>query len=400
MSQSAKAKLGLATATIVGMNAMIGAGIFSVPSALAGRVGPAGILTYLFVIASVWCMAQLLSEVAKMFPKEGSFYAYTKSWGGHKLGLMSVLSYNLGVVVGIGLLVQIAGNYLHSYIPIASPAVLGITLISILTILNAVGVKLSKLGQHVLIICTVFPILTIIFMGFKHANLSYLTPFAPYGLSNVMDATSAVIFGFFGFEAAASLFNVVRNPERTVPKALTYSISIVGGLYLLFAAAIILSTPKSLFTGSSAPLTEILRNVFPNNKIILTIVHFAILSAITGTLHSMVWSTGHLLQTSMEKVKANQIKRLVAKKIINNSVCVLLVGSVTIICSLLFKNLDLFFGLTAILILFPMTTAIIPLLRTRVKKSLSLWIKIVVGLATTAIMYFFAFKGIVEALIK
>ena len=54
MSTNSSNKIGVATAVIIGMNAMIGAGIFSIASLLSSKVGPAGILTYLFAFAAVW----------------------------------------------------------------------------------------------------------------------------------------------------------------------------------------------------------------------------------------------------------------------------------------------------------------------------------------------------------
>ncbi|MFS8506727.1 MAG: amino acid permease [Candidatus Babeliales bacterium] len=78
-------KIGVLTATIVGMNAMIGAGIFTISSALAGDVGPAVILSFLFTAVSVWFMAQSFARVAQLFPQEGSFYTYARQWGGTQL---------------------------------------------------------------------------------------------------------------------------------------------------------------------------------------------------------------------------------------------------------------------------------------------------------------------------
>ncbi len=74
MSTNQTQKIGLAVATIVGMNAMIGAGIFAVPAALASHVGPAGIITYAFVILAVWFMGSSIARLAQLFPQEGSFY--------------------------------------------------------------------------------------------------------------------------------------------------------------------------------------------------------------------------------------------------------------------------------------------------------------------------------------
>ncbi|MGE0207406.1 MAG: amino acid permease, partial [Candidatus Babeliales bacterium] len=119
MSTSSK-KISLATATIVGMNAMIGAGIFAVPTALASNVGPAGILTFTFVIIAVWFMGSSMARLAQLFPQEGSFYIYAKQWSGHIGGLIAAGSYLVGLLIAMGLLTQEAGGNLHDYLPFFS----------------------------------------------------------------------------------------------------------------------------------------------------------------------------------------------------------------------------------------------------------------------------------------
>src|SRR5918996_1117742 len=89
MSTQSSPKIGVTTATIVGMNAMIGAGIFTAPAALASSVGPAGIVLYAGVVLAVWCMALSLARLASLYPEEGSFYVYAKQWGGHWIGLLA-----------------------------------------------------------------------------------------------------------------------------------------------------------------------------------------------------------------------------------------------------------------------------------------------------------------------
>src|SRR5690606_30021801 len=111
-------KIGVVTATIVCMNAMIGAGIFSVPVALQSEVGPAGLITYLFVILAVWCIALSLARVAALYPQEGSFYTYARQWGGNKIGAAAACSYLIGLVIAMGLLAQIAASYLQTFIPL------------------------------------------------------------------------------------------------------------------------------------------------------------------------------------------------------------------------------------------------------------------------------------------
>src|SRR5579859_5167114 len=99
MNNSASSnKISVTTATLIGINSMIGAGIFSAPAVLASYVGPAGLLTYLIVILSVWCMAFSFAYLAQAFPEEGAFYTYAKQWGGHRMGLLSSTAYLIGIL--------------------------------------------------------------------------------------------------------------------------------------------------------------------------------------------------------------------------------------------------------------------------------------------------------------
>ena len=65
MATDHKKKIGVTTATIVGMNAMIGAGIFTLPAALGAYIGPAGIITTLFVAIAVWFLALSMNNITR-----------------------------------------------------------------------------------------------------------------------------------------------------------------------------------------------------------------------------------------------------------------------------------------------------------------------------------------------
>ena len=355
-------KIGIATATIIGMNAMIGAGIFSAPATLASNVGPAGILAYIFVVVSVWFMAQSIARVAYLFPEEGSFYTYAKQWGGHNFGVLVNTSYLCGLLIAMGLLAQLAGVYLHHFFPTTSPNILGIGALSGLIILNMFGVVLSQLGQHILICCTVFPLLATTIMCLSKTDFSLLTPFAPFGFANVLKATRVVIFGFFGFECAASLFNIVENPKKNVPKALTYSIILIGFLYTFFIGSIILSTPLKYFSSAATPLSEVLNIIFPNNSWIITIIHASILSAILGTIHSMIWASSSLFISFIKLLKNTYAKNVIKKNILNQRTSVLFIGAAITLSYINFKNLNLFFNLTALFIVFAYVSSMVTLL--------------------------------------
>jgi len=400
MSNDNSGKIGVSTATITGMNAMIGAGIFAVPAALAASIGPAGILTVLFVVIAAWFMAQSIARVAYLVPEEGSFYAYTKQWGGHVMGLLSGGAYILGLAIALGLLSHMAGKHLLYFFPNISPNILGFIALSLLVALNMFGVALSQLGQRILICTTVFPLLTTIIMCLTKADFSLLTPFAPYGYANVAAATRVAIFGFFGFESAASLFSVVKNPEKNVPRAVTYSITLVGILYTLFVASIIIAVPLTLFSSPDTPLAETLTLVFPNAPWITTAIHVAILSAILGTIHSIIWGSSSLVIALTKKFRGNFVKNLVKTQVINQKTSVLFIGICTFISYATIKNMDLFFDFTVICLVFAFISSMITLLIIKKEWTSGRNIKTIIGIGTALLIFGFAAQDVKKQLTR
>ncbi len=390
MAQDNVSKIGVTTATIIGMNAMIGAGIFTAPAAIGMYVGPAGIVAYLFVIVAVWFIAQSLARVAARFPEEGSFYTYAKQWGGHVVGSIAGGCYVLGLLIAMGLLAQVAGGYLQNpFFPDFSSQTLGLVTLIALVVLNMFGVVLSELGQRILIVTTTFPLLITILMCFSKAKLANLTPFAPYGMRNVFQATRAVVFGFFGFECASSLFSIVKDPQKNVPRALTYSISIVGGIYLLFVASIILSTPLHLFTDPRIALPIVLRSIFPTNTWILMVIHISILSAVLGTIHSMIWSSSALIVSLAKQIWNIRMPQRLA---------VLIVGFSIFLSFMLLKNIDLFFSITAILLTLAYSLSITTLLTIKEEWKGGKNLITIGGLIMAGIIFYFAAEGLFQQL--
>lgn len=391
-------KIGVTTATIVGMNAMIGSGIFAIPASLAFYVGPAGIITIILVALAVWFMAISIARLAALYPQEGSFYIYTKQWGGHAMGVLASGAYLIGLIIAMGLLSQMAGIYLQHYFYSYSPTTIGAITLLLFVLLNIKGVVLSELGQQILICTTVFPLLATTFMCFTKMNLANLTPFAPFGFSNVLSATKDVIFSFFGFEAAASLFSVVRDPEKNVPKALTYSLTIVSIIYIGFAASIILSTPLNLFTDPKIPVTYILRDIFPNNTWLIEGIHISVISAILGTIHSMIWSSSSLLYAFTKRLQNRPVKYLLATQILNPMTSVLFIGICIFISFATLTKITLFFSLTALFIVFAYIMSMITLLTLKTEWENKQNIKTIIGLVTGFAIFIFAAQDLFMSL--
>lgn len=389
-------KIGVMTATIVGMNAMIGAGIFGVPAALGAAVGPAGLITYLFVIFAVWCMGSSMAQLAEFYPSGGSFFTYARQWGGHTIGLLAAGLYLAGVVVAMSLILQIVGTYLQHYIPCVSSFSLGLIMLGLLTALNMAGVQISQAGQIILIGTTVFPLLAITGICLMNGNWSNFTPFAPFGWRPVFSAARIVIFGFFGFECAASLFNLVENPKKNVPIALVTSILLVGILYTIFVGSMIFAIPLSYFSVNGS-LSEILAQLFPQYGWLLEMVHFAILSAMVGTVHSLIWACGSLLAAfCKEAIHNSPFSSLVKKGMIADWIFVPLVSFGIFICYVTLADRDLLFSLTAFFIVLALVLAMGSLLFESHRQTMWQRIQTIVGLLTAGMIIYFAGESLIE----
>ncbi|NBQ17191.1 amino acid permease [bacterium] len=352
MSFATTQKIGVLTATIVGMNAMIGAGIFAIPSTLANKVGPAAIISFLIVVAATWLMAQSIARVAQLYPQEGSFYAYAYPWAGHVGGLIANACYLIGLLIAMGLITHGVGQHLVHYFPTFPAETLGVSTLIFLTLLNAFGVSLSSLGQQILIALTVFPLIATTFICLTKANINNFFPFAPFGALSIFDATRVIAFAFFGFEASASLFTVIENPEKNVPKALTYSLLAVAFLYFIFIVSLILAVPLELFKQFPGPISVPLSYIFPDNKWIIEGIHLASISAILGTLHSMIWASSTLFLSFLNKLRCTPQKAesSVLCPLLNKQTCTLAIGS-AIYLSFKFIHSEMFFSFTNIFLL-------------------------------------------------
>lgn len=381
-------KIGVATATIVGMNAMIGAGIFSMTSSLASGVGPASMLSYLFAFFAVWFIAQSVARAAYLWPQEGSFYTYARQWGGHTMGLLAAGAYIFGFLIAMALLCKISGAYLHDIFPSLSSEALGLITLSALIILNVMGMALSQVGQYVLIVFTVFSLLATTALCLIHINFANLTPFMPYGPWSILQGTRIAIFGLFGFESVTSLVNIVENPGKNVPKALKYSLLLVGIIYFCFIGSIIISIPSHVFTAhTNVTIPQALQYLYPNSQWIVHLITFSILSAIIGTIHSMIWAGSELIASYVKFLKITSVKKLVARGLITQKFGVVVCGIIMFIFFTTVTNIDLFFTLTNIGLIFCFTTTMIALLYQPSEWKSGQNIKTILGLMTAIIIF-------------
>jgi len=329
-------KIGVLVATIIGFNAMVGAGVLLMPAMLSSAVGPAGVFTLIFSVVLVLSMGLSLGRAAEIFPGAGWSYLYPSKWAGHIVGLISAFLYIGGLLVAMGVLVQQAGIWTNKIIPMVPAEPLGIYILLFLMLMVVAGAKTSSWWQYIIAFFVVTALLATGFFGWINFKPSLLVPFMPKGFISIFSAGPALLFSFLGFESAVSLYSIVKNPSKNVPKAITSAVILVGILYFLFVFGVLYSVPASYFSeGINVPLVDVLKSVYPNYEFLGFFVIIGAIFAIVGTIHSVLWGVSELLTDVLKRTKSKIIQTALEKRFWNNKVSTLVCTTVMFLSAVL-----------------------------------------------------------------
>jgi basic amino acid/polyamine antiporter, APA family len=242
--------------TALVVNSIIGASIFGLPAELIRLVGSysplAMILAALIISIIVACMA----EVAARFDEAGGGYLYVHTAFGRFAGLQVGWFWILASIGGGAACANLFLQYLESIFPAAGNtgirALLMALLIAVPAAMNYVGVRSGANLSTTLTIAKLLPLALLIALGlirFTHHNeLTPATQFAQPGASAWLTALLLLTFAYAGFENALAPGGEMKDPQRTIPFALTIGLlvcAVVYGLLQFVAVTTIGSNPSA-----------------------------------------------------------------------------------------------------------------------------------------------------------
>jgi APA family basic amino acid/polyamine antiporter len=250
-----KRSLGLFDAFAIGLGAVIGAGIFVVIGVAASLAGPAMLLSLL--IAGVVSALTAISFVhlARFIPREGGGYEYAHElvspFGGFISGWMWLLS---NIVTGSAVALGFAG-YLAIYIPLPVNLMAAVACLAI-TGINYMGSRESATANNILVVFKLVVLLLFVAFGLSLINGAFFSPFAASGAMGVMEGAAVIFFAFSGFGRVAMISEEVRDPTRTVPRAIILALAVSGVIYMLVAVVAIGMFGSASLGASNSPLAD------------------------------------------------------------------------------------------------------------------------------------------------
>jgi APA family basic amino acid/polyamine antiporter len=248
-------RLGLFDAVVIGLGAMIGAGVFAAFAPAAESAG-AGLLIGLALAGLVaFCNAVSSARLAAVYPESGGTYVYGRERLGPFFGYLAGFGFVAGKLASLTAMALTFGFYaLPSY---ARP--LGIAAVVALTAVNYLGItKTAAVTRAIVagVLATLAFVVAACLLGGEPDGdrLSPLWPDA--GLHGVLASAGFLFFAFAGYARIATLGEEVREPERTIPRAIVVALGITLALYAAVGVSVLLVLGPERLADASAPLAE------------------------------------------------------------------------------------------------------------------------------------------------
>jgi APA family basic amino acid/polyamine antiporter len=294
-----KRVLGAFDVVMLGIGAIIGAGIFAtIGTAAAGdamRPGAGPALMLSFVLTAIACgfAALCYAEFSAMVPISGSAYTYSYGTLGELvawiIGWDLIIEYAVGnvavaiswanyfktFVAGFGIIIpdwmsidyrtaaKIPGLLEHAPHILGVPIVFNLpafSIVALITVVLVLGIRESARLTTVMVIIKLAVLGLFIWVGFHYVKPANWVPFAPNGWSGIQAGAAVVFFAYIGFDAVSTVAEEVKNPKRDLPIGIIGSLIVSTIVYILVAGVFTGIIPykalvKTLSTSQAEPLT-------------------------------------------------------------------------------------------------------------------------------------------------
>jgi len=352
------------------INTVIGSGIFVLPAIIAAALGAASILAYVFCGILITLLMLCVAEVASKITETGGIYIYIEKTFGKYPGFLTVCLLLLATITGVGAIANAIVNVIFTLFPFFEGEIIRIfiflLMFSGLGYINVIGLKKGVGFVKIITIIKIAPLLLIVFIGFKDVDLSNLVWEATPTIRQIGSTSLVLFFAFTGAGTALSVSGEVRNPQRTIPRAILFSIFIVGVIYVLVQTVSQGVLGATLPSFIENPLGEVAAHIF--GPIGFTLLTIGAAVSMFGSISSGVLSFPRVLfAASKDNVIPIKILSKIHNKYITPHIAIIVFTSLCFIFASLggFKQLAIISSAASLVISLGMSIAAIKLRRNK-----------------------------------
>ena len=297
--------------TMLALGSVIGGSFFLGSAVAINAAGPAIIISYMFGGLLIYFILFALSEMTVANPDSGSFRTFTAQVFGPGAGFVVGLVYWTGMVLAMSSEATAVSILVKGWFPNISVPLLGSIIIIGVTVLNLLGAdKLSKLESGLaavkLLAIVSFILLAVLLIvgfipGIAPVGIGAVAeePFLPGGIGGLAGSMLIVIFAYAGFEVIGLAASEAENPQRTIPRAIAYTVICLIVLYVLTAAVLLPLIPTAQLNENVSPMVAALSRW--NMGWAGSIVNVVLLTAILSTMLAAMFGLGRMMRSLAEE---------------------------------------------------------------------------------------------------
>jgi APA family basic amino acid/polyamine antiporter len=249
-------RLGTGDAVVIGLGSMVGAGVFSA-FAPAARAAGTGLLIGLAIAAGVaYCNAVASAQLAAQYPTSGGTYVYGRERLGDWWGFVAGWGFVVGKTASCA---AMALTFAWYAVPGAAwvQRIVAALAVAALTAANCRGITRTAGLARVLVAASLLALLIVVtaILASRGADTSNLHGFGvQHGLYGVLQSAALLFFAFAGYTRIATLGEEVREPERTIPRAIPLALAIAVVLYAGVGLSSLLAAGPAALAASTTPV--------------------------------------------------------------------------------------------------------------------------------------------------
>jgi APA family basic amino acid/polyamine antiporter len=250
-------QLGITDAVVMGLGSMIGAGIFAVLAPAAAAAGTSVLIALAAAAVVAYLNATSSARCAARYPESGGAYVYGRKRLGEFWGYLAGWGFVVGKTASCAATALIVGFYAWP----AQAHAIAVVAVFALTAVNYTGIKKSALVTRIIVavVLAALAAAAVVALTAPSTDFGRLDIGADASAHGVLQAAGLLFFAFAGYARIATLGEEVRDPARTIPRAISLALGIALIVYAVVAVAALAVLGSEGLAHSAAPLADVVR---------------------------------------------------------------------------------------------------------------------------------------------
>jgi APA family basic amino acid/polyamine antiporter len=317
-------KVSAASATAVGLGAIIGAGVFTLSGTAIALAGVWSLFSFTLVGFVAIVVALEIGELCSMFPQaNGASYSYAYEAFGSELGFITGVLLFFSYASSISVVALGFGSYLSVLLGISPDAygtLIGVIIIAVLSAFNLQGIRKAARADFGLVVMKIAVLIVFIAFAaifslhnqtFSHIS-SAVAPASGYGA--IFSASVVIFFAYSGFQSISTFASDVKGGPRSAARAIFAAVVISMVIYILVDVSLMLLVPVNAFVINANPLSFALTAVHAPVYLSITVAVGGLIATASATLAMILSSSRILYQISMDGLLPKILRRYSADR--------------------------------------------------------------------------------------